>query len=43
MRKTQYDRKSPLQDPASDTEAGFFFHHLPEQAVKSVIFVHFCI
>ena len=35
--------RASLQNPASDTEAGFFFHHLPEQAGKSVIFVHFCI
>ena len=43
MRKTQKTDNPALKNPASDTEAGFFFHHLPEQAGKSVIFVHFCI
>ena len=40
MRKTKKTENPALQNPASDTEAGFFFHHLPEQAIKSVIFVN---
>ena len=43
MRKPKKTENPALQNPASDTGAGFCFHHLPKQAVKSVIFVHFCI
>ena len=43
MRKPKKTENPALQNPASDTEAGFVFHHLPKQAIKSVIFVHFCI
>ena len=43
VRETQQNRKSAAAEPGFRHGGRVFLHHLPEQAVKSIIFVHFCI